>query len=81
MSWLKIYLILLGTSCVGLGGFAFLHNVFQVLDMVSPGYVLLDQISFFLVIIVCPLGIVVGAIGSILLGIKRFRNKQFKKKY
>ena len=75
MKWFKKYLIIFGASCVGVVVFAFLHNLFQVLDMISPGYVILDQISFFLAIIVCPLGIVVGAVGIIVLGIRKLRRK------
>jgi len=69
MNWLKNYLILMGASVVGFVVFAILHNVISaVLNIEEP-------VFFFLSVVLCPLAFLVGAIGSIVLGIKKLCKK------
>ena len=79
----KKFLILTGASAVGLPVFVLLHNAIYGLfihffgagfwDRVGPGG---DEPFFFiLAIFVCPLGFLVGAVGSIVLAIKNKRAK------
>ena len=68
----KRFLILLGTSFVGFFVFVLLHNVIYGLVYVEmlnrPD---LDEPFFFIMaIFVCPIGFLVGAVGSIFLTIK-----------
>ena len=63
----KKFLILTGASAVGLPVFAVLHNVVSgLLDTEEP-------VFFVLATIVCPLGFLVGAVGSIVIAIKNKR--------
>jgi len=72
---LKIFMLTTGASLAGFAVFAFLHNVVYGLfihffgaNFWSGG----DEPFFFiLAVIVCPLGVIVGAIGSIVIAIKR----------
>ena len=79
----KKFLILTGASAAGLPVFVLLHNAIYGLfihffgagfwDRVGPGG---DEPFFFiLAIFVCPLGFLVGAVGSIVLAIKNKRAK------
>jgi hypothetical protein len=62
---LNKFLLLTGASVVGLPVFGILHNlVSAMLNTEEPAF-------FIAAIIVCPIGFLVGAIGSIVLGIKR----------
>lgn len=74
----KKFLLLTGASAVGLPVFAALHNLVYALlilwfgeDFWGPGG---DEPVFFtLAIIVCPLGFLTGAIGTVVLTIKNKR--------
>jgi len=66
---LKKFLLLTGASAVGLPVFVLLHNV------VSGLFNIEEPVFFIMATIVCPIGFLVGAIGSIVLAIK---NKQVK---
>ncbi len=79
----KKFLILTGASAVGLPVFALLHNAIYGLfihffgadfwERLGPGG---DEPFFFiLAIFVCPLGFLVGVVGSIVLAIKNKRAK------
>ncbi|TRZ96594.1 MAG: hypothetical protein D4R82_00765 [Dehalococcoidia bacterium] len=76
---LKKFLILTGASFVGFFVFVLLHNLvyglfihFWGADFWNGG----DEPFFFIMaIIVCPLGFLVGAVGSITLSIKRLMDK------
>ena len=80
---LKKFLILAGASFVGFFVFVLLHNLvyglfihFWGADFWNGG----DEPFFFIMaIIVCPLGFLVGAIGSITLSIKRLIAKRESK--
>ena len=64
---LKKFLLLTGASIVGLPVFGILHNA------VSGLFNTEEPVFFIIAIIVCPIGFLVGAIGSIVLAIKRNR--------
>jgi hypothetical protein len=66
---LKKFLLLTGASSVGLPVFVLLHNV------VSGLFNIEEPVFFIIATIVCPIGFLVGAIGSIVLAIKNKRVK------
>ncbi len=66
---LKKFLLLAGASAVGLPVFALLHNV------VSGLFNIEEPVFFIMATLVCPIGFLVGAVGSVVLAIK---NKQVK---
>ena len=61
---LKKFLLLTGASVVGLPVFAILHNV------VSGLFNTEEPIFFIIATIVCPIGFLVGAVGSVVLAVK-----------
>lgn len=72
---LKIFLLTVGASLTGFPVFSLLHNLVYGLfihffgaDFWNGGE---DPFFFILAIIICPLGFIVGAIGSIVLAIRR----------
>jgi hypothetical protein len=69
---LQKFLLLAASSAVGLLLFAVLHNLVTALLISSFGFSadFDEPVFFILATIVCPLGFLVGAIGSIVLGIK-----------
>lgn len=75
---LKKFLILTGASAAGFFVFVFLHNAFYGLAMLTGQIAVLKylvealQVACFLIaIFVCPLGFLVGAVGSAKLLIKK----------
>ncbi len=66
---LKKSLLLTGASAVGLPVFSLLHNV------VGGVFNIEEPVFFLIAIFVCPIGFLVGVVGSIVLAIK---NKQAK---
>ncbi len=66
---LKKFLLLTGASAVGLPVFVLLHNVVSGLFNID------EPVFFIMAIIVCPIGFLVGAVGTIVLAMK---NKQVK---
>ena len=80
--YMKKFLILTGASLAGFFLFVFLHNVFYGLGIITSDIPILSHfmefshVAFFcLAIFVCPPGFVVGAVGSIVLGIRKLRGK------
>ncbi|MEN8120780.1 MAG: hypothetical protein ABFS35_10555 [Bacteroidota bacterium] len=74
---LKKFLVLLIGSVLGFPVFAVLHNLFYGLAIMAKDIIVVKQIleildvsSFLIAIFLCPVGIIVGAIGSIVLAIK-----------
>ena len=67
---LKKSLLLTGSSAVGLLVFGILHNVVSALFNTE------EPVFFIIATIVCPIGFLVGAIGSIYLAIKSKRAGQ-----
>jgi hypothetical protein len=69
---LQKFLLLAGSSAVGLLIFGILHNLVTALliSVFNFGTDFDEPVFFMLATIVCPLGFLVGAIGSIVLGIK-----------
>ena len=65
----KKFLLLTGASAVGLPVFVLLHNV------VSGLFNIEEPVFFIMATIVCPIGFLVGAVGSVVLAIK---SKQVK---
>jgi hypothetical protein len=61
---LKTFLLLTGASSVGLLVFTVLHNI------VSGLFSIEEPVFFILATIICPLGFLVGAIGTIVLMVK-----------
>lgn len=79
----KSFLILLVASLVGFPLFAVLHNVFYGLAEVTSDVVGLTQalgfleVVFFLIaLFVCPPGVLIGAVGSVVLALSRFRRTE-----
>lgn len=77
---LKKFLLLTGASAVGFFIFALLHNVFYGLGIMTSHITVLSRsmevfhLAFFIMaVIVCPIGFLVGAVGSIVLAIKELR--------
>ena len=64
---LKLFLLLTGASTVGLPVSIFLHNA------VSRLFNIEEPVFFIMAVFVCPIGFLVGAVGTIVLAIK---NKQ-----
>jgi len=77
---LKKFLLLTGASAVGIPVSIFLHNAIYGLFILFFGVDFWDRIGlgdepvfFIIAIFVCPLAFLVGAIGCIVLAIKKFR--------
>ena len=78
---LKKLLILTGASAAGFFIFVLLHNVFYALGVIVSGIIILRYLaeilsvtSFLIATIVCPLGFLIGALGSIIIFVKRKRS-------
>ena len=76
----KKFLILTGASAAGVFVSIFLHNAIYGLFIHFFGADFWDRIGlgdepvfFFMAILVCPIGFLVGAVGSIVLAIRRYR--------
>jgi len=67
---LKKSLLLTGASAMGLPVFVLLHNV------VSGLFNIEEPVFFIMAIFVCPIGFLVGAVGTIVLAIKSKQVKQ-----
>ena len=79
---LKMFLILLIGSIVGFPVFAVLHNLFHALGKMAKDIIIVEQLleildvsSFLIAIFLCPIGIILGAVGSIVLSIKNKKKK------
>ena len=79
-TWRKVkyFLVLTGASLIGFFLFAVLHNVFYGLgqmaaDLVVLKYLLdsLNVVSFLVAILLCPAGLLLGAIGSVIMYLKQ----------
>jgi len=75
---MKKFLILTGASFGGFIVSVILHNVFYGLEIISSEFTVLSylmgilEVFFFLVaVFVCPIGFLVGVIGSIVMLIKK----------
>ncbi|MBA7650086.1 hypothetical protein ES703_57887 [subsurface metagenome] len=71
---LKKYLILTGASAAGFFVFAFLHNIFYGLGEITSHITILSylmkafEVAFFLIaIFACPIGFLIGVIGTIVI--------------
>jgi putative Mn2+ efflux pump MntP len=80
---LKKFLILTGASAAGFFVFALLHNIFYALEQVTSHITILSylmkafEVIFFLIaIFACPIGFLIGVIGSIVLFIKKRKSEQ-----
>jgi len=76
----KKFLLLTGASAFGFFVFVFLHNAFYALAIVGDNIIVLKHffeflhtIFFIVAIIICPLGFLVGAMGSIVFFISEKR--------
>ncbi len=76
---LKKFQLLAGASALGIPVFAVLHNVAYMLGVTWFGESAFgngdEPVFFILAVIVCPLGLLVGGIGSIILRMKHRRTK------
>lgn len=77
---LKKFFILTGASAAGFFLFVLLHNAFYALAELSSHITVLGvlmeffhAVFFIVAVVVCPLGFLVGMVGTIVLGIKRRR--------
>ena len=74
---LRKFQLLAGASALGIPVFAVLHNVAYMLGMMWFGESAWgngdEPVFFILAVMVCPLGLLVGGIGSIIIGIKHRR--------
>ncbi|HDK26992.1 MAG TPA: hypothetical protein ENG48_07900 [Candidatus Atribacteria bacterium] len=75
---LQKFLILTGVSAAGFFAFAFLHNIFYALAQVTSHISVLNylmksfEVIFFLIaIFACPLGFLVGVIGTLVIFYKK----------
>jgi len=80
---LKKFLMLTGASAVGFFVFALLHNIFYGLEQVTGHITILSylmkafEVIFFLIaIFACPIGFLIGVIGSVVLFIKKRKSEQ-----
>ena len=76
---LKMFQLLAGASALGIPVFAVLHNVAYMLVIMWFGESAFgngdEPVFFFLAVIVCPLGLLVGGIGTIIIRRKHRRTK------
>ena len=77
---LKKFLLLTGASAAGFFVSVFLHNAFYGLAIMTNHITVLSHsmevlhVAFFIMaIVVCPIGFLVGVVGSIVLAIKKSR--------
>ena len=77
---LQKLLILTGASAAGFFVFVVLHNVFYALGVITSDIIILRYLTeilhvvfFLMAIFACPLGFLIGAIGSIVILVKRKR--------
>ncbi len=77
---LKLFLLLTGSSIVGFFVFVILHNLFYALGIITGHITVLKYLMeiihvvfFIIAVLICPIGFLVGAIGSIVLLIKKKR--------
>ena len=77
---LKKFLLLVGAAATGFFTFVVLHNAFYALNVVSGHIVVLKYLTgglhaifFLLAVIACPVGFLVGVIGTIALFVKKGR--------
>jgi len=84
-AWRKVmyFLILSGASLVGFFVFVVLHNVFYGLGQISADIIVLSQllefshVAFFLIaIFICPAGLLIGAVGSVVTAIMYFKKRR-----
>lgn len=74
---LKKFLILTGTSSTGFFVGIFLHNAFYALGTITSQIIVLNylvkalEVAFFFIAIACPVGFLIGIVGSVLLFIKK----------
>jgi len=75
---IKKFLILTGASSTGFFIFVILHNAFYALNIIAKDIFILDKLTeglhvlFFLAaVIACPIGFLIGIIGTIVLFIKK----------
>jgi len=75
---MKKFLILMGASFAGFFVFVLLHNAFYALTIITSHITVLSRLmeafhvtSFIIAVFICPIGFVVGAVGSIVLFIRR----------
>ena len=74
---LKKFLLLTGASSTGFFGSIFLHNAFYALGTITSQIIALNylvkalEVAFFFIAIACPVGFLIGVIGSIALFVKR----------
>jgi len=76
----RSFLMLLGASLLGFPLFVVLHNLFYGLSEMAAGFVVLghvlgflEVVFFILAVLVCPPGVLIGAVGSATLAVLRAR--------
>jgi hypothetical protein len=79
----RSFLILLATSLIGFPVSIFLHNLFYGLGalasditVLSQALGVLDVVFFILAVLVCPPGVLIGAVGSVVVAVLHFRRER-----
>lgn len=79
---LKIFLILMGISAISPLVFSILHNVFYALGIIGENITVIKYLmeflhvaSFIIAMVISPIGFLVGAVGSMVLFVKKGRKK------
>ena len=79
----KSFLILLGVSLIGFPLSVVLHNLFYALSEMAADRVLLGDmlgflngVFFLLAVLVCPPGVLIGAVGSVVMTVLHRRRKR-----
>ncbi len=77
---LRKFFLLTGASSAGFFLFVLLHNAFYALNVVSNHIAVLGPLTdflhnafFFMAVLVCPLGFLVGVVGTIVIGARRLK--------
>ena len=83
----KLFLLLLGVSLVGFVVFVVLHNLFYAFGQMAVNIIVLKQfleflhaIFFLVAILVCPAGVLIGVVGSIVTVITCFKKRRIRDK-
>jgi hypothetical protein len=84
-TWRKTwkFLVLLVASLIGFAVFTVLHNVFYGLAELTSEFVVLSHslkflhaVSFLVAIFVCPVGLLVGTVGGMVMAVAHFKKRR-----
>jgi len=79
----KLFLLLLVASLVGFAVFVVVHNLFYAFGQMAADIIVLKQlleflhaVFFIVAILVCPAGVLIGLVGSIVTAITYFKKRR-----